>query len=99
MADLVEAAAVAGGAIYGWLSSSSTAFLQFSCRPLSVRMNLAKRGVAVRLNRLAPLLDLDSSSRPSFKARKGLKRNRFLKNERPKRLAEPPNRAFAALIK
>jgi len=26
MTDLVEAAAVAGGAIYGWLSSSSTAF-------------------------------------------------------------------------
>ena len=56
MTDLVEAAAVAGGAIYGWLSSSSTSFFAISCRPSSVRMNLAKQRRAVPKDKSASLL-------------------------------------------
>ena len=53
----------------------------------AVRVNLTKRGMAVRMNRRAPLPDLDSSSQPPFKTRKDLKHIRFSKNERPKRFA------------
>ena len=70
-----------------------------SCRPLSVRMNLAKQGVAVRMNRRAPLLDLDSSSRSPFKTRKDLKQTRFSKNDRPKRFAGRGNSGWSGLSK
>ena len=87
MTDLGEAAAVAGGAIYGWLSSSSTSFfaifLQAFVRFAEPRE--AKRSVHV--NYTPRRYDIDSPSRPSFKTRKGLKQNAFSKNEWPKRFA------------
>ena len=58
-----------------------------SCRPPFGSLNLAKQKRAIRKDRPPRCLDLDSSPKLSFKSSKGLKGNRFSKNERPKRSA------------
>ena len=83
MTDLGEAAAVAGGAIYGWLSSSSTSFFAIFLQAVVRFAEPREAKRAVHVNSPPRRYDLDSPSIPSFKVRKDLKPNRFSKNERP----------------